>query len=170
MKLNEIRYGEHFQCRIEPYSDNSVAITNTRDGKHVSIGQISKDNRIPDAYILDMKGELKMVRITKCEEMPSLENRLSSGISNLFEITDSLSNNSFDIEVVFFSGLRTVKDELVINLMDELLDKENPLSARKNGIRGKSLLDIGRTFESEFSIGPKDAPFYLFVGSSATIN
>ena len=170
MKLNEIRYGEHFQCRIEPYSDNSVAITNTRDGKHVSIGQISKDNRIPDAYILDMKGELKMVRITKCEEMPSLENRLSSGIPNLFEITYFLSNNSVDIEVVFFSGLRTIEKEFTINLTEELLYKDNPYSAKKNGIRGKSLSDIGRAFESEFSIGPKDTPFYLLIGSSATAN
>ena len=126
MKLNEIRYGEHFQCRIEPYSDNSPDILNAKDGKRVSVGQILRDNRIPDAYILDMKGDLKMVRITKCEELPALENRLSSGIPNLFEITDSLSNNSFDIEVVFFSGLRTIKQEFIINLTDELLDKGNP--------------------------------------------
>ena len=152
MKLNEIRYGEHFQCRIEPYSDNSPDILNAKDGKRVSVGQILRDNRIPDAYILDMKGDLKMVRITKCEELPALENRLSSGIPNLFEITDSLSNNSFDIEVVFFSGLRTIKQEFVINLTDELLDKENPLSAKKNGIRGKTLFEIGKAFESEFSI------------------
>ena len=69
MKLNEIRYGEHFQCRIEPYSDNSPDILNAKDGKRVSVGQILRDNRIPDAYILDMKGELKMVRITKCEDL-----------------------------------------------------------------------------------------------------
>lgn len=170
MKLNEIRYGEHFQCRIEPYSDNSPAILNVKDGKRVSVGQILRDNRIPDAYILDMKGDLKMVRITKCEELPALENRLSSGIPNLFEITDSLSNNSFDIEIVFFSGLRTIKDEFIINLTDELLDKENPLSAKKNGIRGKTLFEIGKAFEVEFSIGSKEDPFYLFVGSSTTIN
>lgn len=170
MKLNEIRYGEHFQCRIEPYSDNSPAILNMKDEKRVSVGQISKDNGIPDAYVLNMKGDLKMVRITKCEELPVLENRLSSGIPNLFEITDSLSNNSFDIEVVFFSGLRTIKQEFIINLTDELLDKENPLSAKKNGIRGKTLFEIGKAFESEFSIGSKEDPFYLFVGSSATIN
>ena len=170
MKLNEIRYGEHFQCRIEPYSDKSSSIPNTKDGHRVSIGQISKDNRIPDAYILDMKGELKMVRITKCEEMPSLENRLSSGIPNLFEITDFLSNNSVDIEVVFFNGIKNIKDEFIINMTDELLDKDNPLSAKKNGIRGKTLADIGKAFESEFSIGSRDNPFYLFVGSSATIN
>ena len=57
MKLNEIRYGEHFQCRIEPYSDNSPDILNAKDGKRVSVGQILRDNRIPDAYILDMKGD-----------------------------------------------------------------------------------------------------------------
>ena len=170
MKLNEIRYGEHFQCRIEPYSDKSSSIPNTKDGHRVSIGQISKDNRIPDAYILDMKGELKMVRITKCEEMPSLENRLSSGIPNLFEITDFLSNNSVDIEVVFFNGIKNIKDEFIINMTDELLDKDNPLSAKKNGIRGKTLADIGEAFESEFRIGSKDDPFYLFVGSSATVS
>ena len=102
MKLNEIRYGEHFQCRIEPYSDNSPAILNMKDEKRVSVGQISKDNGIPDAYVLNMKGDLKMVRITKCEDLSALENRLSSEIPNLFEITDSLSNNSFDIEIVFF--------------------------------------------------------------------
>ena len=170
MKLNEIRYGEHFQCRIEPYSDKSSSIPNTKDEHRVSIGQISKDNRIPDAYILDMKGELKMVRITKCEEMPSLENRLSSGIPNLFEITDFLSNNSVDIEVVFFNGIKNIKDEFIINMPDELLDKDNPLSAKKNGIRGKTLADIGEAFESEFSIGSKDDPFYLFVGSSATVS
>ena len=170
MKLNEIRYGEHFQCRIEPYSDNSPDILNAKDGKRVSVGQILRDNRIPDAYILDMKGDLKMVRITKCEELPALENRLSSGIPNLFEITDSLSNNSFDIEVVFFSGLRTIKQEFVINLTDELLDKDNPISAKKNGIRGKTLFEIGKAFEFEFAIGSKEDPFYLFVGSSATIN
>ena len=170
MKLNEIRYGEHFQCRIEPYSDKSLSILNAKDGKRVSVGQVLKDNRIPDAFILDMKGELKMVRITKCEELPALENRLASGIPNLFEITDSLSNNSFDIEVVFFSGIRTIKDEFVINLTDELLDKENPLSAKKNGIRGKTLFEIGKEFEFEFAIGSREDPFYLFVGSSATKN
>ena len=170
MKLNEIRYGEHFKCRIEPFSEKSSAIPNTKNGTRVSVGQISKDSRIPDAYILDIKGELKMVKITKCEEMPSLDNRLATGIPNLFEITDVLSNNAFDIEVVFFSGLRTIKDELVINMTDELLDKENPLSAKKNGIRGKTLADIGKSFESEFIIGSKEDPFYLFVGTSATVD
>ncbi len=170
MKLNEIRYGEHFQCRLEPYSDKSSSIPNTKDVHRVSIGQISKDNRISDAYILDMKGELKMVKITKCDELPSLENRLSSGLPNLFEIIDLISNNSFDIEVVFFNGIKNIKDEFIINMTDELLDKDNPLSAKKNGIRGKTLADIGKAFESEFSIGSKDEPFYLFVGSSATVS
>lgn len=170
MKLNEIRYGEHFQCRIEPYSDKSPSIPSAQNGQRISIGQISKDSRIPDAYILDMKGELKMVKITKCDELPSLENRLSSDIPNLFEITDSLSNNSFDIEVVFFNGIKNIKDEFIINMTDELLDKDYPLSAKKNGIRGKTLAEIGKAFELEFSIGSKDDPFYLFVGSSATIS
>ncbi|MCF0242058.1 MAG: hypothetical protein HUK25_05430, partial [Treponema sp.] len=143
MKLNEIRYGEHFQCRIEPYSDKSSAIPKTKNGNRVSIGQMSKDSRIPDAYILDMNGELKMVRITKCVELPSLENRLLSGVPNLFEITDPLSNNSFDLEVVFFSGMKIIKNEFIINMTDELLDKDNPISAKKNGIRGKTLADIG---------------------------
>ena len=141
-----------------------------KDEKRVSVGQISKDNGIPDAYVLNMKGDLKMVRITKCEDLSALENRLSSEIPNLFEITDSLSNNSFDIEIVFFSGLRKIKNEFVINLTDELLDKENPLSAIKNGIRRKTLFEIGKAFEFEFAIGSKEDPFYLFVGSSATIN
>lgn len=137
MKLNEIRYGEHFQCRLEPYSDKSSSIPNTKDGHRVSIGQISKDNRISDAYILDMKGELKMVKITKCDELPSLENRLSSGLPNLFEIIDLISNNSFDIEVVFFNGIKNIKDEFIINMTDELLDKDNPLSAKKMGSEEK---------------------------------
>ena len=170
MKLSEIRYGEHFKCRIESYSDKSSDINKTKDGSHVSVGQISKDNRIPDAYILDIKGELKMVKITKCEELPSLENRLSSGLPNLFEITASLSDKSFDIEVVFFRGLRTITNDFVINMTNEMLDKENPLSAIRNGVIGKTLNDIGKKLESEFMIGPKDNPFYLFVGSSATID
>ena len=41
-------------------------------------------------------------------------------------------------------------------MTDELLDKENPLSAKKNGIRGKTLFEIGKAFESEFSIGSKE--------------
>ena len=40
MKLNEIRYGEHFQCRIEPYSDKSLSILKAKDGKRVSVGQV----------------------------------------------------------------------------------------------------------------------------------
>lgn len=166
MKLSELRYGEHFQCTIEAYSKQNNKIKLGND----PIGSFGKDDKIADAFMLNFDNNTSMVRVVKCNDLPALEARLSSDIPNLLEISDILKSGQINIELVFFREIKELKDDFVINLSSVLLDKDNASSAIRNGMKARDLEQLGGRLFSEFHLGSSGNPYYLFIGTPATIS
>ena len=72
MKLSELRYGEHFSCRIEPYSNPADNLIDKQNPLGIIL---QKNTHLSDAYILQIGAAAKMVRMIKCSDISSLENR-----------------------------------------------------------------------------------------------
>lgn len=161
MKLSELRYGEHFKCRFEPYLNKNEKITDSKN----PLGTIQKSKNAGDAYIFQYGSVFKMVRLVDCSDSPSLDNRLLAGQTNLFEVENILSNGQVDVELVFFRELKIFKDGLRINVTEDFVDEEKNGSAAKANFSKKTGEDLCNILSSQFVLGSSSNPYFLFMAN-----
>lgn len=163
MKLSELRYGEHFTCRFEPYSDKTKKLV---DPSYPLGVILNKQTSYDDAYIVKIGANAEMVRLIDCSDTAAFENRILAGQTNLYEVTASLSkDNQIDVEVVFFREYKEFTGPFIVNVSKEFQNPENPLSAKKTGFSSKKDEELCKILRSQFTLGSSNSPYFLYMGN-----
>lgn len=160
MKLSELRYGEHFSCRIEPYSNPADNLIDKQNPLGIIL---QKNTHLSDAYILQIGAAAKMVRMIKCSDISSLENRILAGQTNLYEVINILSNNQLDIEVVFFREYKTFPQPFIINVTEDFITACGTSHFCSKGKDGDHVCGI---LKSQFMLGSSSNSHFLYIGKT----
>ena len=165
MRLDELRYGEHFTCRFEPYSDKTKILTDPDNPLGVIL---QKQTSYDDAYIIKFGKNAEMVRLIDCSDTAAFENRILAGQTNLYEVTVRLSKyNQIDVEVVFFREYKEFSGDFFVNVSKEFQDLENPSSAKRTGFSSKRDEELCKILRRQFTLGSSNSPYFLYMGKSA---
>lgn len=165
MRLDELRYGEHFTCRFEPYSDKTKILVDPDNPLGVIL---QKQTSYDDAYIIKFGKNAEMVRLIDCSDTAAFENRILAGQTNLYEVTVSLSKyNQIDVEVVFFREYKEFSGDFFVNVSKEFQDLKNPSSAKRTGFSSKRDEELCKILRSQFTLGSSNSPYFLYMGKSA---
>lgn len=166
MNLSELRYGEHFLCRIEPYLNQQKPLVDPQHPQHLLGVVLQKAALGSDAYMVQVGDKVKKVRLLSCPDVSAFENRLLAGQTNLYEVKHILSNNQLDIEVVFFRKFRKFPQPFLVNVTEALVDKENEFSVQKSGFSRKDEDNLCNILRAEFTLGNSSNPYFLFMERS----